>query len=358
MQKITVPQFFILLFLCRSFTFFTFTPGSGHTLTNTSSLLGLLLACLGSIILLIPVWMLLRRHPGMGLIEYAFHRSPGAGTATATFFSLYTLFEAVGSVVHFTVFLTTAIYPQESAWGFVLLFTLAALYLVWMGLEATARLSGLILAALIFSMILISGAFVPEWETLRLCSPLIDGADPVLRSAAVTLGETVEFVPMLLLIPYMKDADKKMTRGFLWWILAVFLALGGISLLLAASIGEYADTQSYPLYAAAKMTRLFYFQRLDALHLFLWTLLGMVKTALFLYVSRQSLFCIVGKRVQKWMLPLLGGITIVGSILLCRSFKAYEAYDAISLSGVPLLLCVLIVPLLLCLCRKKGGDAV
>lgn len=357
MQKITVPQFFILLFLCRSFTFFTFTPGSGHTLTDTSSLLGLLLACLGSVVLLLPVWMILRRHPGMGLIEYAFHRSPGAGTAAATFFSLYALFEAVGSVVHFTIFLTTAIYPQESAWGFVLLFTLAALYFVWMGLEATARLSGLILVALIFSVILISGAFVPEWEALRLCSPFIGGTAPILRSAAVTLSETAELVPMLLLIPYLKDSGKKMTRGFLWWILAVFLALGGISLLLIASIGEYADTQSYPLYAAAKMTRLFYFQRLDALHLFIWTLLGLIKTALFLYVSRQSLFCLLGKRAQKWVLPILGGVTAAGSILLCRSFRAYEAYDAISLSGVPLLLCVLIVPLLVSLCRKKGGDA-
>lgn len=348
-----------MLFLCRFFSFFTLTPGAGQTMTDPSVLLGLVLACAGCILLLLPAWAILRPFPNMGIVEYAFQKSPFAGRLTAVILTLYALFEAVGSIVHFALFTTTSIYPGERIWIFIVLFTVTVLYLVWMGLEATARLSGFILAALLVSSALIIGALIPECNSVRLHSPVLNGISPALNSAGSVLSETAELIPILLFIPYIKGGFRSVFRGAIWWILLVGLGMGVMTLFIIASVGEYAQTQAYPIYAVAKTARLFYFQRLDALHMVVWTLVGLIKTFLFLYAARQNLFCILPQRTQKWILPVCGAAVLSVSLILSRSYRAYEAYDRIALSGAPLLICMLILPMVLrILPSAKRGDTI
>ena len=51
---------------------------------------------------------------GVGLIEFAYQRSQGAGFACATLFALLALSVAIDNVVHFAVFITSAVYPNDS----------------------------------------------------------------------------------------------------------------------------------------------------------------------------------------------------------------------------------------------------
>ena len=166
---------------------------------------------------------------------------------------------------------------------------------------------------------------------------------------------------VLLFIPYLKGNVKK---GFLWWVLGVFALLEGMIFVTLCTVGQYAVTQSYPLYAVAKMARLFYFQRMDAVHMVIWTMIGLIKSALYLFIAQRCLCFLFGAKRKNTILLALGGITILCSLLLAHYFTAYQALYNFTLTGIPLYVAVLLVPVLLILglylrsaASHAGGSA-
>lgn len=355
MPQITVSQFFIMLFLCRSFSFFTIVPGLREATGGSAGLASLVLFVVFSVIIMLPSFLILRRQKGVGLIEYAYQRSQGAGFACATLFALLALSVAIDNVVHFAIFITSAVYPNDSNVIFVVLFTLVALYMVYLGLESTARFSGLALVLLLASIVMIVLSLAREFDTVGLVSPFLNGLKPVVQGGVVSVNETSELMLVLLFIPYLKGNVKK---GFLWWVLGVFALLEGMIFVTLCTVGQYAVTQSYPLYAVAKMARLFYFQRMDAVHMVVWTMIGLIKTTLYLFIAQRCLCFLFGAKRKNLILLVLGGITILCSLLLTHYFTAYQALYNFTLTGIPLYVAVLLAPVLLLLIpgRRRKGD--
>lgn len=350
MEKITVSQFFVMLFLSRLFTFFTVIPGISRQTGGTAVLVSTLVFAAFALFVMLPVFFILRKRQGQGIIEYAYQKSDAAGIVCATFFALLSLAAVVDNVVHFEMFITTAVYPDERSGLFIVLFTLTVMYLVWMGLESFARLSGALLLGLLFSFVVIAVSLTREFSTVALVSPFMQGTGEILRGGAATLNETGELFLILLFIPYLKGNVKK---GFLWWLIALVAALEALMLITLCTVGDYAVTQTYPLYAVAKMARLFYFQRMDALHMVVWTMVGLVKTALYFYICRQCFYYVLPQRAQRYVSPVCGGLAIVLALILSHYFGMFEAAYSISISGVPLLAAVVALPLLLLFIPKK-----
>ena len=355
MPKISVAQFFVMLFLCRIFTFFTEIPGMIQSSGSSGSLLGILLSGILFLLAMLPGFLLLRRRQGMGIIEAAYQKNTDLGVAFAAYFGLVSLIEAADNSLRFALFMNTAVYPEEHIWLFILLFIAAAIYVVWLGLEAAARFSGGVLALLILSMLLIAVSLAPRFDTTALASPFLNGGKDVLEGASMTLNETGELVLVLLFIPYLRGNVKK---GYLWWTLSLIVTLTLISFLVLTTVGGYAVTQAFPLYAAARSARLFNLQRMDAVHMVIWTMMGFVKTVLFLFIGHRCFCYILSRRTQRHLLLVLSGMVAIASLLLSQYFQVYEALYRLFLSGIPLLVSIVILPLLLILLRspKKEGQ--
>ncbi|MCI8623674.1 MAG: GerAB/ArcD/ProY family transporter [Provencibacterium sp.] len=343
-----------MLLLCRTYTFFTAVPGFTEPVSGSGALVSLLFSALFSLAALLPAWLVLRRS-GTGILEYAYQKSKTAGYACSTLFGLGALFSAADCAVQYDFFITGAIYPNERNIIFIVLFTLCALYMAWMGLEAVARFSGPLLIALLFSLGLIILSLIREFDPLGMSPPDLSAFPAMLQSAYSTFSETGELVLALLFLPYLKGNVKK---GFAGWLAAAVLLLGTVIATAIYTVQDYAATQNYPFYAIAKTALLFYFQRMDALHMVLWTMIGLVKMTLYLYICRQCFSNLCGPRVQRWLLLGEGAAVIALGLVFSFYLELFRAAYRILLSGVPLLLLVSAVPLALGLLpRKRKGDA-
>ena len=260
--------------------------------------MSLLLCALFSLLLMIPACLVLRRSGG--LLEYAYSRSQAAGWTLSALLGLLSLFGAALCATQYGFFITGAIYPQERGWIFILLFTLCALYMAALGLEAVARLSSPVLALLLLSLICIALSLLGDFDPLGMAPPELTALPTMLQRGYSSFSATGELMLLLILLPCLKGNVK---RGFLWWLAGVTVLLGAVLATALYTIQDYAATQAYPFYAIAKTALLFGFQRMDALHLVVWTMIGLLKLSLYLIAFSQCFRTFCSPRVQKWLLP-------------------------------------------------------
>lgn len=361
MSRITVSQFFVMLFLCRVFTFFTAVPGVSEQISSSGALVFLPLCAALCALAMLPAFFLLRGKTKRGILEAAYSLSPLAGKVCALLFLFCSLFLAADSLTQFGLFLTSAVYPEQSGAMIVVLFCLTAAVLAMFGLESTARMSGFVLFFLLLSLALIFLSLSKEMSLLPLVSPLLEGTTPIVRGTVVTFAQTSELLLLLLFLPRLRGRVKK---GFALWLVGLFLCLLAVTLGTLVSVGGYAQADLYPLYATAKSARLFSFQRMDALHIVIWSLLGLIKTALWLLLARHcALMLFPHRAISRMALPGAAAVSIVCSLLLLRIFPLFRAVYTVYLSGAPLFIVVCLVPLLLLLFSKKqqkneNGEAV
>ena len=354
--QITVPQFFIMLLLCRAYSFFTAVPGFMKPAAGSQALISLLFCMLLSLAAMLPAWLILRRSGG-GILELAYSRSQAAGWAASTLFGLSALFGAAECAVQYNFFITGAIYPDERNIIFIVQFTLCSLYMAYMGLEAVARLSAPVLLLLLGSLLCIILSLAQDFDPLGMAPPDFSEFPDMLHSAYLSFGTTGELILVLLFLPCLKG---KAARGFLGWLAAVAALLAVVISTALYTIQDYAATQAYPFYALAKTALLFNFQRMDALHMVVWTMIGLIKLSLYLYICRQCFSTLCTPRVQRWLLPGAGAVVILLGLLFSFYLQLFFSAYKIILSGIPLLLLVLAAPLVLWLLPKKnnGGAAV
>lgn len=317
--------------------------------------MSLLLCALFSLIFMLPAFFLLRRSGG-GLLEYAYHRSPAAGWALSALLGLLSLFGAALCATQYGFFITGAIYPQERGWIFILLFTLCALYMAALGLEAVARLSGPVLALLLLSLLCIVLSLMGDFDPLGMAPPDPTALPAMLGRGYSSFSSTGELMLLLILLPCLKGNVKK---GFLWWLAGITALTGAVIATALYTIQDYAATQAYPFYAIAKTALLFGFQRMDALHLVVWTMIGLLKLSLYLIAFAQCFRTFCSPKLQKGLLPAAAAAVILLGLSLSYFWRLFSAAYRLLLSGIPLL-CCLLSPVLLRLLPKgrKGGAAV
>ena len=103
------------------------------------------------------------------------------------------------TVAQFTLFLTSAVYPQASTFWVGIIFCASVLYLVFLGLEAISRMSVILLAATILSSLLVGLGLWRFVDTLNLISPLYEGIGTVLYSSSLYFTQNIELIALALL---------------------------------------------------------------------------------------------------------------------------------------------------------------
>ena len=137
--RISAAQLAVLLVLSRLFILLIFVPDTAQAPSGTTALLGIVLGYLLTILLLLPLWKLMQQHPGMDLVEIARRRSEGLGKLTTVVCGIICLLASAETAAQFVMFITSAIYPEAEVLCVALIFCAAAVYMVYLGLEALGR---------------------------------------------------------------------------------------------------------------------------------------------------------------------------------------------------------------------------
>lgn len=173
-----------------------------------------------------------------------------------------------------------------------------AVYSAVKGAEAQARAGVLFLAAAAVITLLVILADIPymrfdrelpQWTTELFVTDLID-----------RLTRSGEYLVFAALLPYVRDGGKaesgtRSGAAVLWYALAGVLSAALLCVFFGAVLGEYQSMTEYPLAAAASLSDIVLFKRLDGITGAVWTLAAAFRCGMMLF----SAFSILGECREK-----------------------------------------------------------
>lgn len=351
--KISSTQAVLLLFLCRMFTTVTFSPTHSNITESSSILLGDLLSVLVTVILMLPLFFLINsKNPD--LICCASGCSKIFGKIVGAYFFLIIILLSIYTVTTFTSFITTAIFPNSSQVLIIVTFLIACTYGAIMGLEGVSRAGTIIFVVFLISIGFIIFALADNMKLYNIKPMVNEPVKSVITAIIANVSRNLEIVLLIILYPNINGSFTKISLGYIGLSSLFFLALGTVTVLI---LGDYTIKQIFPFYSVTAIAHIGVFQRMDALYMGLWVVLGYIRTTLTLIASSFILRRIFPS--QKGNFTFILTAVVIGLFAIALSFNASGARFISSLfdTMIPTAIGIVLLPIVLIICIKKPTKA-
>ncbi len=180
--------------------------------------------------------------------------------------------------------------PRADFYTIVAVYSLAALVLVYLGIEAISRTIYLILPFAIAGLLLVFAGLGPELRPLYLAPLLGNGLPSLLKPTVFFVGATAPTAILILLAPSFQNAATVRAAilfGFGGGALVRSLANAVYIMTFSASIGAEKTLPFYEMARIIYINR--YLQRFEALFIILWVMVGVLGIAVCLYGALYTL---------------------------------------------------------------------
>lgn len=361
--KISGAQAVTLLFLCRMFSLLAAAPLSSFSRERIGGGMASLaaLCSLGfQLLVFLPGWMLMKRHPGQNFAEALANELGWAGKGAALLLWLFLTVQAGLSAVEFESFLVAAVYEEIPRLMFALLFLAAALYGSYLGLEAFARYAyfGCTLFLLLLGSLFLG--LMPDFRFSELFTELPATLPVFLKISWSFVSGNLEILCLLLLLPHIRggvgDVPNRQPVGkglFLCWM-GCYTAAAVLLLVLLTGVlgGNWGQARSYPFYTLAMAAEGTLLARMDAVHMSVWSVLGLLRCCLLLYCANMALRCAIsipdGKGCLRFAAEHRQWITVLGAlgaVLALHISLVYQAVSVVWRGGAVLVTALWLLPL-------------
>lgn len=324
-SKITVTQFFLLLFLSRIMVNITYNPylnGSGKMFDH-------ILSCLVSFaitfIIFIPTYILYKRYPTLSILEEANSLLGKLGIVVAAIFALYFLLISSYALSIYTMFMKNVIMPQTSVFVVCIAVVVVSLYAALKGIEGLARAGMLILVLSLAALIFLILALIPSVDTLNYTPLLYDGNNQFLDGINIMLSRTSAVALIAIFIPFIKKGSLK--AGFISWNIGVYSLMALLILVIVGSQGNFLEAHIFPIYAAFNDVSVGFWGRLDIFYLGIWTSGLFIRISLNLLAIALCATKIFGDKAFK-IAAVLGAALVAAAGISVSIFGGLEVFDA------------------------------
>ena len=353
--QISCLQLTTLLTTSHIFSLFTYIPHQARAQDGSVLLLAFPISFVLSVLLALPLYFLLRRHPGFSFSQICLKLYPRAGKGIVFLLWALFLFLSWETGAQFQYFMRTIMTPEETSPLFYLLLLATAAYLVLMGVEAIARSVFFLFLYFAVSFTPLALSMISDIRMVHITSPLYYGGEELWSCVRIILANQAELLALAEFIPHLRSGAKR--AFFSYSILsAAFSVL--ITFLTVSVLGEYAHTHTYPAFLMAASTSLSFIQRLDPIHVTIWIFRAMSRLTLFLFLSSQCCSLLFRRAPKRLPLGINVLLAAVGA-LFCQKVPLIVAAFYLVSTGLPAFVFLLLLPTLLQLLdalKKAGGK--
>lgn len=326
--KISVFQFFSILFVCRVIAFFTFvianrpefSPENRMTLFLPFILLGLLMS--------VPALIIIGKNENGTVFDLTNRLSSKLTKLVGVIYAAGALWSAAVNLTRFELFMSTVMYPGTELLIFILIILSAAILIARTGLEAAGRMSVIIIAVLGVSLAFVAITTVKDFEYTNLNPPFLNGILPLIKSGFTSVSRTSEIAALLIFAP---KINGKIKKGLGIWLAALGATISALFTLILGVTGEYGEQQMFQLYALTVLAKIGAIERLDALICAIWVLCSLMRLSFYLYTS--ELFFEGGFRVKKRTSVYIAFSVIILAGYVCLS-KSVSFFSNVLSSGI------------------------
>lgn len=354
---ITYKQLVLLVFTSRIIITLTNMPGLTDPPANQDLWLSEFFGLPMMLLLSVPLYLLWKRYPNQTIIQYS---QVIAGRAGKLFGALYVWFFmhlTIITLYQYSSFVSTVVMPETPILFFIITMVLFGVYAARNGIEVICRMSELLTPIIMTSIIIIALLLAKDMDFKALIPVLEKGWGPVLHGGFTISARTTEILGIAMLLPNLNDT-LKIKKVFLlsYTLMLIFFLIISVPILTTFGV-ELAKNRSFPFFDTVKLIKVGDFlERIEAIHMGIWLLGGLIKISFSLYLSVSGLSQLLNLKDYK-PIALPAGILLIPLTTLCfQSIVDLRQFTSYQISTPYCLLFILIIPsiLLISTIMKKG----
>jgi hypothetical protein len=270
MTKISPSQLFAFAVLMRLFTVIS----SPYRLSG-DSLIGMILSTGFQVLLILPIVSIFRYN--QNFID---------SKTSKIFLSMVTAFLILISAEHLCSFWDTSNsinFPIGSKYIALGLLFSVCIYACQAGLKAMGRVAVLLVGIAGLSLFLLIIGSISSMNLENITS--ITAADTIFQYAIIDFSQSVELVPMFLLLSYATSKKKSPIRAVENYFITKTILIFVITIVAMSVLGVLAEIVDYPFFSIGAFSHPLGIQRTDAVYITLFTVLCVLSVSLNLFLS-------------------------------------------------------------------------
>ncbi len=344
LERLSAGQLFMMLYISRMVVNVTYSSYSSDVGSLRYGVTASVIAMVITFFMLVPVYFMIRTNKNRNVTDNAFSVFRWLGKAVALIYGLYFLWILINTISFFDIMVKNAANPNTSVFILSLAVVGAAVYAAYKGIEALGRASSLIFIIIVAALIVLIFSLIPEADILNTEPPSMENSTDIMETVFNAIAKNSCIPAMAFLLPL---ASGNLKRGAVCWVFGVYLSMAVMIFMITAVLGDYLDTQVFPVYTVTAIASLGVTRRLDGIFLGVWTAGMFVKISLFIYLISVCVKRIFGNKAAKLSIILSGAVIVFVSTAVSGTNGIFNLLFDVKLLFIFTMLTGVIIPLVL-----------
>lgn len=349
-EKISAVQAFSLLFISRILVTLTYVPQLNIGSFDSDLFLSIPVSFALMLLLILPMYFLLKNNRELSVPAHAEGVSKRLARLFYLLYFLFFAYNAATAIARFVLYTNSELQPQASPIAIALIVILIASYIAWLGIEVLARSSMIIAVVICIGTLMIFIGTFPRISRLNFSPLFYDGAQAFGCNIISSFSQTVELAALAIMVPM---TSGKIKKGFFVWLGGLLVFLFMIVFSVVGVLGEFSESQLFPVYTATVLSEFNASQRLDALQTGIWLTAVIVKASYLIILCDTCLGKIaVPQKSRKLFFPFSAMLIFIFAMLCTKSIGLYTLLSDYRINLIASLLLVFVIPLFVLVVNK------
>lgn len=348
--KISAFQFFTMLFLTRTLTTVTYLSSYTENIRLSDMLIQPFFRIIMGTVIMLPLYFLYKNNKDKNLLDIVNGKSKVMARIVSTIYVVFFFCFTVVTIARLDLFTGTVVFPETDL-KYILIFAIVlCCYGAYLGFEALGRSSVISSVFVISALFFIMLTLTKKVDFLNLTPIFYNGVMPVVKIAVDSVGQTVEYAIIALMLPRVTGNVKK---GFFIWLISQTLLMAVMFFFACTVMGNFASTQLFPFHTLASLAEFAMFSRLDAVFTSVWIMCAFIKAGLLIYLQSDILTTYFGKYKRTTYIFAIGILTVIANLFISGQIKRFTFVDNSIIKVVLTSITVVLIPLLVLFFRKE-----
>lgn len=307
-----------------------------------------------NIVLMLPMLFYVKIIGREDVFSFLERKSGLLSRIVAGLFCMSFLLGLTGTAARFDIFASSVMFYETDMSLFVAVMLLVCVIISGFGIGAMAR-SGVVFTILVSfgTLAVIVTALLNGIDFLNF-TPLFNETPREFFSDRFGFSYfCTELSALLVFLPRIKGNVKK---TYFKWVLGSCTVMCALAFSIVGSLGAFANSQLFPVYAVSSVGGIGIVDRVDSLETALWMLCVVIKISFQLAVFKES-FNRLFKTNSKRFAPLLASLFAAGVVFwVSYDIKRFAFLSDWRITVIPFAVLAVLIPLM-CIIIKKRGES-
>ena len=322
--KISAFQFFTMLFLSRTLTTVTYLSSYTENIRLSDMLIQPIFRIVMGTVIMLPLYYLYKNNTDKNLLDIVNGKSKVIARGVSIVYVLFFFYFTVVTIARLDLFAGTVVFPETDLTYILIFAIILCCYGAFLGFEALGRSSVISAIFVVPALIFIMVTLVKKVDFLNLTPIFYNGVMPVVKVAVDSVGQTVEYAVIALMLPRVTGNVKK---GFFIWLISQTLLMAVMFFFACTVMGNFASTQLFPFHTLASLAEFAMFSRLDAIFTSVWIMCAFIKAGLLIYLQSDILTTYFGKFRRTTYIFAIGILTVIANLFISGQIKRFTFLD-------------------------------